>query len=361
MKTYRVDFKPTSSYFFGNEKTFPYAGQKTGQHLSNTYYIKSERIPSQTTILGALRYLFLAHKNNNFTYSKQEFSENAARVGAESFDITRKEAQDFGIIHQISPIFLYSRKDGILIPTPFDHNKNSESDKYQPFEKYSTVETPNGTKLYTCDYDAKSVLTDCYMTLDTQEIVPNKKLFGFEDRIGIAVDKAKDAFFKKRYAFLNDGYCFSVYLTLSDDGAVDALKIFSNGAICVFMGQEKATFLVSFTEEENTIKEKVSAFLSRNLPIDGKVLYFMSDTVLPSSSALYEKTLFSVIKTKDYRAFGMSYTDSENAKRGSLKKDNRLYKMIAAGSIIITNSATDILSLADNPNAQKIGLNQIAR
>ena len=361
MKTYRVDFKPISPYFFGNEKTFPYTGQKIGQHLSNSYYIKSERMPSQTTVLGALRYLFLAHKNSNYTYSQTEFEENAARVGAESFDIARTEAQDFGIIRQLSPIFLYRKEDGILIPTPFDHNTQSKTGKYQPFEHYAAAETPDGTKLYTTDYDVKIGLTDSYMVLDTQALVPSDEIFSFKDRVGIAIDKTEKAFFKKKYVVLDQDYVFSVYLSLSDENAVDALKQSSNGAVSVFMGQGKSAFLVSFTEEENTVNTKISTILHRNLPVSGEAFYFMSDTVLPSAGVLYKKTLFSVIKTKDYRAFGIAYADSEHGKSGGFQKKDSLYKLIAAGSILITPSADDVLALVKNPNAEKIGLNQIVK
>ena len=361
MKTYRVDFKPISPYFFGNEKTFPYTGQTIGRHLSNSYYIKSERMPSQTTVLGALRYLFLAHKNSNYTYSQTEFEANAARVGAESFDITRSDEQDFGIIKKLSPVFLYRKGDGILIPTPFDHNTQSKTGKYKPFEHYAVAETPDGEKLYTTDYDVKIGLTDSYMMLDTQTLVSSDQLFSFEDRVGIAIDKTEKAFFKKKYGVLAKGYSFSAYLTLSDDGAVEALKRSSNGAISVFMGQGKSAFLVSFTEEENNVATKISAFLQRSLPVPGEAVYFMSDTVIPCASALYEKTLFSVIKTKDYRAFGIAYADAESGKRGSFQKKNTLYKLIEAGSILIATSANDIFALPENPNAQKIGLNQIVK
>ena len=361
MKTYRVDFKPISPYFFGNEKTFPYIGQEIGQHLSNAYYIKSERTPSQTTVLGALRYLFLAHKNSNYSYSNLEFSENAARVGAESFDITRNEEQDFGIIHQISPLFLYRQGEGILIPTPFDHNTQSQSNKYQPFTQYSVVETSDGSKLYTDDYDTKSGLTDSYMTLDTQTIVLSDEIFSFEDRVGIAIDKTEKSFFKKKYAVLKDGFCFSVYLTLSDDCAVNALKQSANGSISVFMGQGKSAFLVSFTEENDTMRAKISALLQRALPVEGEALYFLGDTLIPASSELYEKTLFGAIKTKDYRAFGISYVNSEYGKRGGFRKENTLYKLITPGSFLITPVADKVLKLINNPNAQKIGLNQIVK
>ena len=361
MKTYRVDLKPISPYFFGNEKTFPYTGQMIGRHLSNSYYIRSEHMPSQTTVLGALRYLFLAHKNSTYTYSAQEFSENAKRVGENSFDIATKEAQDFGIIEKLSPVFLYHKTNGVLIPTPFDHNKTSESGEYTPFENYDEMETPDGKKLYTVDYDAKAGLTDSYMVLDTGKVIPFEEVFSFEDRVGIAIEKTEKAFFKKKYAILARDYCFSVYLTISDDCAVDELEQASNGTISVFMGQGKSAFLVSFTEQNNTFQTKISAILKRALPVDGKMLYFMSDSVLEDSCALYAKTLFGVVKTKDYRAFGIAYKDSEKGKLGSFQKKSTLYKLIAAGSVLIVPNAEDVVGLFKNPNAEKIGLNQIVK
>lgn len=369
MKTYRVDFKPISPYFFGNEKTFPYTGQKIGQHLSNSYYIKSERVPSQTTILGALRYLFLVHKNNNYTYSDKEFKENAVRVGAESFDIERTEEQDFGIIDSVSPVVLYHKDLGILIPTPFDHNNQSDLTRYQPFANYATVETPDDLKLYTTDYNAKNELTDSYMSLESQTLVKSEDIFSYEDRVGIAIDKSEKAFFKKKYAILDQKCVFSVYLNLWDEDAVDTLKRSTEGAISVFMGQGKSAFLVSFTEQKNPMnpdkngKTIFASFLERALPegVVGEALYFASDAVITNSAALYENTLFSVVKTKDYRTFGITYCDTESGKRGSFQKKSTLFKLIQAGSILITPNASAVLKLFENPNAKKIGMNQIVK
>lgn len=362
MKTYRVDLKPISPYFFGNEKTFPYAGQSIGrQRLSNSYYIKSERMPSQTTVLGALRYLFLAHKNSNYIYSAEEFAENAKRVGENTFDIATKEVQDFGIISGLSPVYLSHKSKGLLIPTPFDHNETSKTGKYTPFGNYAAAEPPDGTKLYTSDYDVKIGLTDSYTVLDTLDTVKSGDIFSDEDRIGIAIDKTEKAFFKKKYAMLAKDYCFSVYLTLSDDGAVDALKQTAGGAVSVFMGQGKSAFLVSFTEQEYTAEAKISDLLKREMPENGKILYFASDAVLPDSIALYEKTLFSVVKTKDYRAFGITYKDADGRKRGGFQKKDTLYKLISAGSVLVVTDVNAALALFENPNAKKIGLNQIVK
>lgn len=361
MKTYRVDFKPVSPYFFGNEKTFPYHGQQIGQSLSNAYYIKSEYVPTQTTVLGALRYLFLAHRKNDYVYTEREFAENAKRVGAETFDISKKEVQDFGVIEQISSVFLYHGEKGILIPTPFDHNEKSFSSKYQPFANYAVAETSDGEKLYTSDYDPKCGLTSSYMMLNTQEIIPSCDIFSDEDRIGIAIDKTENAYFKKKYAMLKKDYSFSVYLTLSDETVLDTLQKSAGGSVSVFMGQGKSAFLVSFTEEADTLQTKISAMLKRNLPVTGEILYFMGDSVLSSSRALYEKTVFSVVKTKNYRAFGIAYQDSEKGKLGRFQKKETLYQLISAGSIVITSDTDGVLALFENPNAKKIGLNQIIK
>ena len=380
-KTYRVDFKPISPYFFGNEKTFPYTGQKIGQHLSNAYYIKSERMPSQTTILGALRYLFLAHKNSNYSYTEEEFEENAKRVGAERFRIEKSEAQDFGIIQSISPVFLYHDKHKVLLPTPFDHKEKKKEDPpkdteignaeengekkkdfpdYCPFGNYLDVDIPNGKKLYTPDYDPKIGLTSSYMIWGQKKIVSADDIFSDADRVGIAVEQQENAFFKKKYAVLAKDYRFSVYLELSDDHAVESLKKSEGGAVTVFMGQSKSAFMVSFTEEANALPKNADELVQGNLPEGCRKLYFMSDALVSDSIGLYEKTLFGIVKTKDYRAFGMTYqNDDKGQKVGAFQKEETLYKLIEAGSILITENVNEVTALFKNPNAEKIGWNQI--
>lgn len=383
MKTYRVDFKPISPYFFGNEKTFPYTGQKIGQHLSNAYYIKSEPMPSQTTVLGALRYLFLAHKNSKYAYTEAQFAKNAERVGAERFRIEKREAQNFGIIQSISPVFLYHNEYKILLPTPFDHNTKKEEEAkkeaesrnaggnmeekkllfdYSPFENYHEVDIPDGKKLYTTDYDPKLGLTSSYMIWDQKKIVSADDIFSDADRVGIAVEQQKNAFFKKKYAMLAKGYRFSVYLTLSDDDAVKALKDSAGGAVTVFMGQGKSAFIVTFAEEANALPTNADELAQENLPDGCRKLYFMSDALVSDSVELYGKTLFGVVKTKDYRAFGMTYHDDEEKNKvGSFQKEDTLYKLIAAGSVLITKNAEDVTKLFENPNAKNIGWNQILK
>ena len=53
MSTYLVRLTPQEPYFFGNEKNLEFKGQKNRGQMTNRYYIKSERTPLQTTLLGA--------------------------------------------------------------------------------------------------------------------------------------------------------------------------------------------------------------------------------------------------------------------------------------------------------------------
>ena len=62
MKKLQLKFTPLEPYFFGNEKTFSFPNSKDGGQLRNSYLIKSESIPSQTTLFGTIRYLLLPHK-----------------------------------------------------------------------------------------------------------------------------------------------------------------------------------------------------------------------------------------------------------------------------------------------------------
>lgn len=60
-KKYRVELKPLEPYFFAGEKSFGF-GKKKKQSYNN-YFIRSELFPTQTTLLGTIRYLILKKYN----------------------------------------------------------------------------------------------------------------------------------------------------------------------------------------------------------------------------------------------------------------------------------------------------------
>ena len=106
-KTYRADFVPHGAYFFGNEKTFSFGDKGRS-------FISSEQTPSQSTLLGALRYallynfeyegrrLFKPDRKYNLSVNEQAAVDNL--IGKGGFDIGSSSEQDFGAIEKLSPL-----------------------------------------------------------------------------------------------------------------------------------------------------------------------------------------------------------------------------------------------------------------
>ena len=96
----KIEFKPLEPYFFGNERSLQYKGvnQKV-QIKAASYFAKSELIPLQSTLFGALRYLGIVEKRLDFKLT----SEDEANIGKASFQL-KKEGQSFGKIKSISQI-----------------------------------------------------------------------------------------------------------------------------------------------------------------------------------------------------------------------------------------------------------------
>ena len=85
MSTYLVRLTPQEPYFFGNEKCLTFDDGNPRGQMTNRYYIKSERTPLQTTLLGAMRYIFLPEKKYNF--GKEYIGEESFKIENNGSDI----------------------------------------------------------------------------------------------------------------------------------------------------------------------------------------------------------------------------------------------------------------------------------
>ncbi len=354
MTTYRLTFTPTEPYFFGNEKTFRFADAKIAGQFDNPYFIRSELIPAQTTLFGAVRYLLLNDRIPAFTAYPENYKD---RIGESSFRLDASEKQSFGIIHNISPLFLQYRKtesadtslpeEGIYVRTPLDHLEGQNA--YTPFRRAPLTEEGKEPKReFAENYDVKKGLTDSYMHISSGKIVESSEIFRSVTRIGISKKQSEDAFFKKEYRMLNDGWSFGIYLTLNqpegENLSVDSV---------VFLGQNKAAFRVEYQQEENQIKEQVSTLLKPN------TVYCLGDTF--AGSSIYPNFTFAAVLTRDHR----TYETRLDSRTGKVRigKGSTLYKLIRAGSVFWYDQAslnTDKINrLFANPNASTIGMNQI--
>ncbi len=327
MKTYLMLMRPLEPYFFGHEKSFSYADSKTDKETRGYYFAKGEAVPSQSTVLGALRYLLLPVKKTDWNYSREEQAQNARAVGAQGF--SPNEKCTFGQIESISPVFLYGPK-GNYVVTPFDHQNGEPI--YKPFAKYRETETLAGKRLFAADYESKKGISDSYMALSDGSIISNQDLFTAVVQNGI--NRETHGLYKQEKKSLCDGFSFGVYVTLAED-------LLPKDDI-LFLGQNKSAFSVTFKEEENNLEERLRPWLCEN------VVYALGDMFADRS--IYEKSLFSVTKIKTYRIF------SRDNKR--VYKSNTLYKLIRAGSVFIPENKEDFLACARNENTEAIGYNR---
>ena len=332
MKTYLVTLTPQEPYFFGNEKTFLFEKEENQGQRGNSYFIKSERVPLQSTLMGMMRYILMPYKD--FDHA----DENAPVIGKESFKINA-ENRSFGVIKKLSPLFII--KDGEkYVVTPFDCKAKSE--KYTPFSGYTSVETSDGEKLITDEYIAKEGIADSYVRVSDGGLVSCDDIFGAETRVGnlkTTSGKNKKGFFKKEYSFLKNGFSFAFYVDL-EDGAV----LPEGGRTTAFLGQGKSMFSVSFEEQENTLISDVKKLLPDDL------YYCVSDVFTDAKVLRYCK--FSVIQTRDYRAY---ITNPD----GRITKDSVLYKLIKAGSVFKVGDKENFDKLTNKPGCQIVGFNRI--
>ena len=332
MSSYLMTLTPQEPYFFGNEKSFKYPGTDVGNE-SNRYYIRSENIPTQTTVFGTLRYVLLPVKKKFGEYNASDVEANAQAVGEKSFKYG--ENRRFGKIKSLSPIFIVNDNGEIIIKTPLDHKKGEK--KYTPF----SFESFDGGAIYPTDYNAKKGLSYSYMNVDTCRVYDDDdSLFKSELRVGInrlPEDKEK-GFFKKDYTVLKEGFSFAAYVTL-DDGILPENTV-------VFMGQGKSLFTVQFQKVDDgaykALEEKIRSKLSEN------ITYCFSDIFIKSD--IYKNADFSITATRDYRAY--------INKSGRISKDSTLYRLISAGSVFVSDRP-DFKDCFDDPSVEIIGYNKV--
>ena len=330
MSTYLVRLTPQEPYFFGNEKCLTFDDGNPRGQMSNRYYIKSDRTPLQTTLLGAMRYIFLPEKK--YDYAKKE-----KYIGKESFKIEANN-QSFGVIKSLSPLFLMKNGEKYIV-APFDCKPNVSA--YTPFSNYKRINTVDGEKLFTQDYDPKEGISDSYMKLSDGAIVPSCEIFGKETRVGnlkTTSGKNQKGFFKKEYVYLKDNFCFAFYAELDDSAVIPEEKTQA------FLGQGKSLFTVAFIEQENTLESEVKKLLPEGLS------YCLSDVFTDVEVLRHSK--FSVVETRDYRAF---VTNPD----GKITKDSVLYKLIKAGSVFIVKDREKFIELTEKPSCQLAGFNRI--
>ena len=351
MAEYLVRFIPLEPYFFGGERSGVYGKE-------SYYFTKSEVMPNQSTILGAIRYCCIDKPSYDF-----KIDESKIKIGRESFSIESPTLQDFGWIKSVSPIF-FMDGDEIYIPTPFDHNCE-KGNIYTPFQEFEQVLTGEGIKYFPKDYKAKLGITDSFMNISGDNRLKEKEdFFSDEDRIGINTKWEENGLFKRKYMRLKEGKSYGVFAQIDDQVKMEQ-KI-------VYMGQGKSAFCVKFEKRKNDLVEKVKNVLNReSLGSEERIFYYaLSDLYIKEKEEyLKEKEKSNVqklndccyyanVKVKEYRSF----RTNKNAKSHRDRHDV-LQHLIKAGSILLVKreKREDFESLIKNDNCEQIGFNYIIK
>lgn len=355
MPKYLIKLTPLEPYFFGGERTFGFDMAK-GQ--VQKYYIVSEKVPSQTTLFGTLRYIILSQKN---ALIGGDDAANAANyVGAESFSFDKalkNKNQGFGKINSISPLFLI-QGDKWLIPTPYNHNpgdKNAPNEKYTPFTMTELpVASGDGFTIYPEDFKTKNGYGGGYTSLSDLTIIKDDDIFKTDVRTGINSHRTEDtskgieddgSFFKKERIMLEKDYSFAFIAELKEE--MECLPGI------VFMGQDKSPFRYEIKETAEDLTKCVEeAFKGVNY---NTLQYALSD-IMPVSEQFLPKEAKLKYYIADTKVLRNLETENYSAKEyhARLKKSPKLYKLMRAGSVFFTEN-----KLYENEALKKIGLNII--
>ena len=371
MSNYLVKFTPLEPYFFGGEKSLVFGDSKKGK--LNSYFIRSNEQPSQTTLLGALRYCCIDNIRKDYEFDPKI-------IGADSFQIDASQKQSFGVIQAISPLFLICdaanelESTGIYIKTPFDHIQK-EDEKYTPFKDYFGIETEHGIRLLTSDFNAKNGITDSYINLTNEKV--RSDLFLSDIRTGINKRAKDEGLFKKEHKMLKEGFSFAIYAEIERE--------MQNRV--VYLGQKKSAFSVVFIKQDESFSDKLADLKAKTTKLlckypikysainmdftDSKavnIIDLIDDCVIKavalsdlyvSPELLYQHSLFASTKTNDFRTFSTkkqakcSYTDR-------FSRGNTLIRMIAAGSFFILKEQAEFDKAMQNEQCMQIGYNTIA-
>lgn len=341
MQDYLIRLTPLEPYFFGGEQNFAYGQVK--REVKQNYFIKSLNTPSQTTLLGALRYAVLAVENALITdYKSAEQRETYNRlVGEKSFSFSEK--RKYGAIDFISPLFIID-SDDYYVPTPMNHKAKGKS--YAPLSIGSSgkVRISNGNGLYAEDYSAKEGCGGGWTKLDTSlGIVKDEEMFSSIVKVGINAHRTdgkldnKESYFKKEYKNLVKG-SFAFFANM-DSSIGDKLC----DGITVFLGQNKSAFELCVERRKNDLSEKIALAFSGKSNVS--FYYAAGDCLIENTPAdvfIAQSHLFRHLTTNSDSRFYYRINKSEN-----------LYRLIRAGAVFYTESD----EFAQNENCVKAGMN----
>lgn len=353
----KMTLTPRSPYFFGGEQNAGFGFTK-----SAPYFIRSEKIPTQTSVLGLARYSVLKRYGllaDRLGMAKalppQVRQQQDAYIGSSSFSFMN-EAQSFGCIEEISPVFL--EFEGVLYGRcPLNHVQQEEQNTYRPF----SIERKNGWMdgrdawVSQPRYNPKQGCYNGWVSLDgKQKLAADEGIFLPQEQVGIIRSEAgvqEEGFFKKEYINLKKGWRFVYFI------AVKALADLPEQAV-VQMGQAKSLFYMT-CEPAEVDWRTLPGHLRANIGYDGFVYYAVSDCRPGiSSSGLYRLCDLAVTQVRPFRSL-VTNREAQSYYR-SMQKTQR-FDLLRSGSVFYVprENQSNFESVFRQAAYQQVGFNQL--
>jgi CRISPR-associated protein Cmr3 len=381
MSKYLITLKPLSPFFFGGENTF-------GEDNAN-YFVHSNYLPQQTTLLGMLRYELLAQ--NDLLGTDPVTEDWKSLIGEKSFEKNNDSFTDkFGCIKNISPVFLIEKgikyipqsldwstlKDTGMV-SPVDVSFDTAADVYTNHfhqKKCPALKTSDGKA-----YDPKQELKPLWVSSDGNAIrqwdfetdFDNSKGFGngfFVRKIQTGIHRGKDKsaddegnFYKQVFCqFKEPDTCFAFYADID----VPTGKEFKSRIMT--MGGERSAFSMqaiilndntSFTSDFNKATFQTSRSLRKDVIILTSDAYCSVDILTHCDFAITDTIPFRNIMA--LQEPGMDYTGmSKDKAKKKLFKSTELLYLLKRGSVLFPNEWSKVVKAITNPAFENIGYNK---
>lgn len=316
---YKITLKPLQPFLFGGDNTYG----KIGDKENGTYQTSSRYYPQQSAVLGMLKKELMIQKGlltrkiRGEWVDKPRSEEAKVFVGSEKFDITKKEPQNFGVIKNISPIFLQNEKHIII--------KVANLKKF-PLEKI-------GDNYLLKDFTAKDDMFDNYQSLDAKNSYESEDIFKPINQTLNQKQASENSLYKKTSYLLKEGFSFGFFLECDYE-----LK---NSIIT--LGADRSSFALEVQKSEETFEYKNEhiVLLSDSLitlPLQGNCDFAIT------SEISYQNIIHKKGVQKD-----------KLTTLNSFKKSDKIY-LYEKGSVII-NPSQALLDNLNNKNLQQIGYN----
>jgi len=339
-KFYLITFTPLGRFFFGSSDSW-----------GESFYAKSLKFPTQTTILGCIRRTLLKQNDkldNTLRYPKEgsDFEELTGTSPAKGFD---EGDLNMGLIKKLSPTFITKLKenekeiDEILFPLPSDiYHDNINECKLQTvkYEKKGEVISSRGNvpgykkltegKTYPAEILGNKEIWSAYFkskAMDYNSDYEIDKIIISTSQPGIAREnrnKQEGEFYRKKDFMLTAGYCFGVVVE-ADKSFTDKLK-----DDFVFLGGEQSKFQLKVSQLDKTVQEKFPAGFEK---------FFNSyDPAVDNISTNAEKIVFLSHFIQNDKPVGIEHSAIEKMEtiRSLNESGHKTYsfRVIPAGSVI---------------------------